>query len=133
MPANVITIKHSANIQAMRGVAACIVALMHCFIGEGGFLADHTSKMFLLTRIVSSFGPAGVDIFFVLSGFLIYSAATERGTDSENLLGINRVGLADSEWVSRATTEAAGIRLICIATMASIANGTNLDSRCSTN
>jgi hypothetical protein len=39
--------------------------------------------------------------------FLIYSAASERGTDSDNLLGIHRVGLAESEWVSRPTSEAA--------------------------
>jgi hypothetical protein len=39
--------------------------------------------------------------------FLIYAAATERGTDSDNLLGIHRVGLAESESVSRPTSEAA--------------------------
>jgi hypothetical protein len=39
--------------------------------------------------------------------FLIYAAASERGTDSDNLLGIHRVGLAESEWVSRPTSEVA--------------------------
>jgi hypothetical protein len=39
--------------------------------------------------------------------FLIYAAASARGTDSDNLLGIHRVGLAESEWVSRPTSEAA--------------------------
>jgi hypothetical protein len=39
--------------------------------------------------------------------FLIYAAASERGTDGENLLGIHRVGLAESEWVSKPTSEAA--------------------------
>jgi hypothetical protein len=39
--------------------------------------------------------------------FLIYAAAVERGTDGENLLGLSRPGLAESEWVSRSTTEAA--------------------------
>jgi hypothetical protein len=39
--------------------------------------------------------------------FLIYAAASERGTDGDNLLGIHRVGLAESEWVSRPTSEAA--------------------------
>jgi hypothetical protein len=39
--------------------------------------------------------------------FLIYAAAGERGTDGENLLGIHRLGLAESEWVSKPTSEAA--------------------------
>jgi hypothetical protein len=39
--------------------------------------------------------------------FLIYAAAVERGTDGENLLGVTRPGLAESEWVGRPTTEAA--------------------------
>jgi hypothetical protein len=39
--------------------------------------------------------------------FLIYTAASARGTDGANLLGIHRVGLAESEWVSRPTSEAA--------------------------
>jgi hypothetical protein len=39
--------------------------------------------------------------------FLIYAAASARGTDSENLLGIHRLGLAESEWLSRPTSEAA--------------------------
>jgi hypothetical protein len=39
--------------------------------------------------------------------FLIYAAASARGTDGDNLLGIHRVGLAESEWASRPTSEAA--------------------------
>lgn len=39
--------------------------------------------------------------------FLIYAAAAQRGTDGENLLGIHRPGLAESEWISTSTTEAA--------------------------
>jgi hypothetical protein len=39
--------------------------------------------------------------------FLIYAAASERGTDGENLLGVHRLGLAESEWVSKSTAEAA--------------------------
>jgi hypothetical protein len=39
--------------------------------------------------------------------FLIYVAAVERGTDGENLLGVTRPGLAESEWIGRPTTEAA--------------------------
>lgn len=39
--------------------------------------------------------------------FLIYAAASERGTDGDNLVGIHRVGMAESEWVSKPTSEAA--------------------------
>jgi hypothetical protein len=39
--------------------------------------------------------------------FLIYAAASARGTDGDKLLGIHRVGLAESEWASRPTSEAA--------------------------
>ena len=39
--------------------------------------------------------------------FLIYASASARGTDSDNLLGVHRVGLAQSEWQSRSTTDAA--------------------------
>lgn len=42
--------------------------------------------------------------------FLIYAAASARGTDGDHLLGIHRVGLADSEWVSMPTSEAALIQ-----------------------
>jgi hypothetical protein len=39
--------------------------------------------------------------------FLIYAAAAERGTDGQNLLGIRRPGLAESEWAAMPTTQAA--------------------------
>ncbi|HMK87367.1 MAG TPA: hypothetical protein VK437_15505 [Steroidobacteraceae bacterium] len=39
--------------------------------------------------------------------FLIYAAASERGTDGANLIGIRRPGLAESEWLARSTAEAA--------------------------
>jgi hypothetical protein len=39
--------------------------------------------------------------------FLIYAAAAERGTDGEHLLGVSRPGLAESQWASMPTPEAA--------------------------
>jgi hypothetical protein len=39
--------------------------------------------------------------------FLIFAAATERGTDGDHLLGIHRPGLAGSEWAALPTAEAA--------------------------
>jgi hypothetical protein len=39
--------------------------------------------------------------------FLIYAAASQRGSDGANLLGIHRPGLAESEWALMPTAEAA--------------------------
>jgi hypothetical protein len=39
--------------------------------------------------------------------FLIYAAAAARGTDGENLLGVSRPGLAESEWAAMPTAQAA--------------------------
>jgi hypothetical protein len=39
--------------------------------------------------------------------FLIYAAAAERGTDGENLLGVSRPGLAESQWAAMPTPQAA--------------------------
>jgi hypothetical protein len=39
--------------------------------------------------------------------FLIYAAAAQRGTDGESLLGVNRPGLAESEWTGLPTAQAA--------------------------
>ncbi|MGD0491801.1 MAG: hypothetical protein ABSC32_09655 [Steroidobacteraceae bacterium] len=39
--------------------------------------------------------------------FLIYAAAAQRGTDGENLLGVSRPGLAESEWAAMPTAQAA--------------------------
>jgi hypothetical protein len=38
---------------------------------------------------------------------LIYAAAAQRGTDGENLLGVSRPGLAESEWAAMPTAQAA--------------------------
>lgn len=52
-------------IQVGRGVAACVVALYHCarHLNVGG----HAPHLMSLLQ----FGHAGVDLFFVISGFVI--------------------------------------------------------------
>ncbi len=39
--------------------------------------------------------------------FLIYVAAAQRGTDGEHLLGVSRPGLAESQWATMPTAQAA--------------------------
>lgn len=59
------------NLQALRGLACLLVVLYHLADAEAGFgLGQNPLKPF------RSFGYAGVDLFFVISGFII--AATTR-------------------------------------------------------
>ncbi len=70
----------SANLRPMeglRGVAVFLVFLVHCmttlqpwFQGRGELLA--------VVDLVHAMGNVGVDLFFVLSGFLIYGAVISR-------------------------------------------------------
>lgn len=60
------------EIQALRGVAATLVAAFHLYGAE----RDGAGSVFWFFR----HGEAGVDIFFVISGFIIYyTARPERG------------------------------------------------------
>src|SRR5438874_11818359 len=58
--------KHIPSLDGLRGLAIILVLLFH-FTPEGG---GHT-LIGVLTRWVSRLGWCGVDLFFVLSGFLI--------------------------------------------------------------
>ena len=60
-----------ASVQALRGVAACSVAAMHCVSAKLPLATAGDAVLFEVTRVLQSFGGAGVDIFFVISGFII--------------------------------------------------------------
>jgi peptidoglycan/LPS O-acetylase OafA/YrhL len=60
-----------ASIQMLRALAAIMVVLSHAIIQEGGF--DPGWRQPSVLR--SSFGTFGVDLFFVISGFIIYRTA----------------------------------------------------------
>ncbi|WP_122049713.1 acyltransferase [Asaia bogorensis] len=72
--------RKSDFLQAVRGFAASIVLVMHIFIFQSGFFSS--GSMFYLTRVFSTFGGDGVDIFFVLSGFLMYGIAQKDAPGS---------------------------------------------------
>ncbi len=68
------------NIQAMRGVAAVMVFLSHLFLAHGGIGFDDIYPVFWW------FGPSGVDIFFVISGFVVGTSAHRTGVGSPGRL-----------------------------------------------
>ncbi len=57
--------KNLQLIQALRGIASLLVVLFHCT----GSSTEYLQQKFLGNSFL--FGGAGVDIFFVLSGFII--------------------------------------------------------------
>ena len=58
-------------LDGVRGLAAVAVVVHHC-LGAGG-APSHIRSWFDATQTASSFGYLGVDLFFVLSGYLITS------------------------------------------------------------
>lgn len=64
------------NIQAVRGVVALMVLLGHAVSTHAGMGFDRISS--LMGLLASS----GVDVFFVISGFIIATAAMKSGSDA---------------------------------------------------
>jgi exopolysaccharide production protein ExoZ len=73
------------NIQAMRGIAAVMVFLIHLLSMRDGLGADWLHYAYWWV------GPAGVDIFFVISGFIVTTAAWRQGSraDGEGSVALN--------------------------------------------
>lgn len=72
------------SIQTLRAVAAWIVVAHHYVLTVHGFSQKTTYLAFL-----SSYGAIGVDIFFIISGFVIYNSAQKNSVSPLNF-AINR-------------------------------------------
>ena len=71
----------SVNIQAMRGIAALMIVLGHCLT-----FASITLPNWLGGGVIHTFAYAGVDIFFVISGIVVSSAAQKSALRSTQKL-----------------------------------------------
>jgi exopolysaccharide production protein ExoZ len=75
------------SVQALRAVAAILVAIFHA-----GLKFDTTQATF-------SIGNAGVDIFFVISGFVIWTVTTRRPTSPLTFLKHRFLRLVPMYWI----------------------------------
>lgn len=66
------------NIQAMRGIASLIVFMVHLFSTKPEMVPGWVNHWAYV------FGPAGVDIFFVISGFVVTLAAEKASRESDS-------------------------------------------------
>jgi len=74
-------------LQALRGIAALMVVFFH--------MAPHWALAYPLSKLtgIMHFGFAGVDVFFILSGFVVYTSAQNLLHSTEMLSFIKRRAL----------------------------------------
>ncbi|MCK1396146.1 acyltransferase [Bradyrhizobium sp. 1] len=79
------------NLQALRAVAAYMVVIYH-------FLGQQVSQLYPETRMLS-FGAAGVDIFFVISGFIMVVTTMKRESTPSDFLSHRIARIGPVYWV----------------------------------
>jgi exopolysaccharide production protein ExoZ len=74
------------SLEGMRGYAVLLVFLVHHHTLFGGYLAP-TTALYEVSSYGHAIGNTGVDLFFVLSGFLIYGHLLKRSPSFLSYLG----------------------------------------------
>lgn len=64
---------HFDSIQALRGIAALLVLAFHLFTVEEKYFGTH-----VVPSILGRFGTCGVDLFFVISGFVMVETTSRK-------------------------------------------------------
>lgn len=59
-------ITYFKNVQALRAIAALLVLAFHTYAVEGKYFGSHA-----VPEVLGAFGTCGVDLFFVISGFVM--------------------------------------------------------------
>jgi exopolysaccharide production protein ExoZ len=75
------------SMEGLRGVAILLVFLCHYYDIVWRDLPSQSDAFSLMGRILMAIGGSGVDLFFVLSGFLIYGAVRRPRLDILRFLG----------------------------------------------
>ena len=66
------------SVQALRGLAAILVLMLHCVaVQNAGLMPDNTRELSYLSGFWNQ-GYAGVDLFFVISGFIMVYVTHDR-------------------------------------------------------
>jgi peptidoglycan/LPS O-acetylase OafA/YrhL len=71
------SLKNSSPMEGLRGFAVSLIFIVHYVTHVGPWLSKESS-IFAFSKKLQSVGHAGVDLFFVLSGYLIYRSLISR-------------------------------------------------------
>ncbi|MDQ3283432.1 MAG: acyltransferase [Acidobacteriota bacterium] len=78
--------KRLLTMEGARGVAVALVFLVH-YRASFGAWAGHGTATEAVTQFLWTIGHSGVDLFFVLSGYLIYGAVLKPSLDYSKFMG----------------------------------------------
>jgi exopolysaccharide production protein ExoZ len=70
------------NIQSLRAVAALLVLAFHVYAVEGKYFGEH-----VVPKVLGAYGTCGVDLFFVISGFVMTTVTRTQFGSRENAVG----------------------------------------------